>query len=96
MDYLIDHFLRPGALASTSDDRAFAAFTFDHRVDGVVAARRQDTRRLWLIQVIDNEVVERTLVEGENEAMVWGLMPYERQANAERDEVARRRRSRSR
>lgn len=93
--YLIDHFLRPGAVASTSGDRGFAGFTFDHHVNGIVAAHRADTRRLWLIEVIDNEVAERTLVQGEDEAMVWGLLPYEKRAGAERDGQSRRRRRRS-
>ena len=34
LQYLIDHFLRPGALAQNSGDAQFADFTFDHQVNG--------------------------------------------------------------
>lgn len=51
MQYLIDHFLRPGAYAQQSGDRQFAEFTFDHRADGVIAGRQQDNRELFLLVV---------------------------------------------
>lgn len=77
LQYLVDHFLRPGGEASRSGDPAFEGFTFDHRVDGVVAACRRDTRRLFLIEAVDGVVVEHELVAGLDEAALWGPFPYE-------------------
>lgn len=88
--YLVDHFLRPEACARTSGDPQFIDFTFAHRVDGVVAACRRDTRRLWTIEAHDNEVSERDLVPGLEEWRVWGPFPYE----VEADRYSRRRRPR--
>lgn len=59
--YLIDHFLRPNALARGSKLDCFDGFTFDHHLDGIIAACRRDTRRLYLIRVEDNAVREETL-----------------------------------
>ena len=68
MTYVVDHFLRrPGAFASHTGDPLFEYFTFDHVAAGVVVACRRDTRRLWAIEVHDNEVVERDLVPGVEE-----------------------------
>jgi hypothetical protein len=61
--FLIDHFLRPGAHAATSQRSQFADFSFDHVVSGVVAAERDDGR-LWLITVEDNVVSESLLTAG--------------------------------
>ena len=54
--YLIQHFLQPEALAARSDLRHFEHFTFDHILDGVVAANRRDTAELFLIDVQSNRV----------------------------------------
>ncbi|MEI2778596.1 MAG: hypothetical protein V9G19_22035 [Tetrasphaera sp.] len=70
LTYLINHFLRPGAFASTDGRADFAAFTFDHRVDGTIAALRGDTRELFLIVASDNVVTTRTLVAGD--VLPWG------------------------
>ncbi|AKU15024.1 hypothetical protein [Luteipulveratus mongoliensis] len=67
LTYLIDHFLRPGAHAHRDQRSDFAAFTFDHVVKGVIAAERGDTRKLFLLEARDNEIVERTLVPGSSE-----------------------------
>lgn len=84
LQYLIDHFLKPGAQASTVDDQVFAKFTFDHAANGVFAACRRDTARLWLIRVTDNVVTEEVLVEGASE---WpsGPHPYEDEIDRWRD-----------
>ncbi|HZG94800.1 MAG TPA: hypothetical protein VEZ46_08815, partial [Mycobacteriales bacterium] len=66
------HFLRPGALASTAGLPGFERFTFDHECSGVVAARREDTGRLWLIVVEDNDVREEERVPGIPTDLVWG------------------------
>ena len=64
LTYLVDHFLRPGAHACTDGRADFVAFTFDHVVNGTIAAERGDTRELFLIEARDNEIVEHTLVPG--------------------------------
>jgi hypothetical protein len=63
--YLIDHFLRPGAHASTSGLPDFDAFTFDHVVYGAVAAGRHDSDRLYLLLVEDNTLRRLTVAPGE-------------------------------
>ena len=63
MQYLIDHFLAPDAVASRSGLTWFADFTFDHTLDGMVAAYPRDTGELYLIAVDDN-VVSQLLVAG--------------------------------
>lgn len=69
LSYLIDHFLRPHALASTDGRADFAPFTFDHRVDGTIAALRGDSRELFLIVAVNNQITTRTLVPGDPE--IW-------------------------
>lgn len=75
LQYLIDHFLRPGALAQTSGRPEFEAFTFDHRLNGTIAAERDDTRELWLIQCRDNEIVTEGLVA--SDPMPWDLPEWD-------------------
>ena len=70
--YVIDHFLRPGALALTSGATGLEEFTFDHACAGEVAACRQDTGRLWLIVVDDNDVHEEERNSGVATDLVWG------------------------
>jgi hypothetical protein len=74
LQYLIDHFLRPGAHASLSGKPDFEEFTFDHAVNGIIAAERDDTRQLWLIVCRDNEISTTQLV-GPDE-LPWELRPY--------------------
>lgn len=89
MSYLIDHFLAPDAFAQNSDFRCFNAFTFDHRLDGIIAANQRDTRRLYLIHVEDNAVREETLVH-ETYASDFGLLPYEEASDENRRARTRR------
>jgi hypothetical protein len=56
MAYLIDHFLKPGAEASKSDDPQFAGFTFDHVVNGTIEAQGEDPDDKWRLVVEDNVV----------------------------------------
>jgi hypothetical protein len=70
--YLIDHFLRPEAQAARSGLAQFEAFTFDHRLDGLVIASRRDTRELSAICVQDNVVSERVLMRGDS---AYGTRP---------------------
>ena len=68
IQYLIDHFLRPGAHAASSGRAQFAHFSFAHVVSGVVAAERDDGR-LWLITVEDNMVSESLLTAGREDGL---------------------------
>lgn len=63
LQYLIDHFLRPGALSASDGRDDFEPFTFDHTVSGIIAAQRQDGW-LYLIRAEDNDLEEITLVPG--------------------------------
>jgi len=70
LQYLIDHFLRPGAHARLAGRPEFEQFTFDHVVDGVIAAERDDTRELFLIVCEDNRIRRETLVRPQPDE--WG------------------------
>lgn len=62
--FLVEHFLGPDASAKDSANPDFAAFTFDHRLDGIIAGCRDDTDELFLLRVIDSEVEMEILVPG--------------------------------
>ena len=94
MTYLIDHFLRPGAAASTSGLPWFKGFTFDHAADGIVAACRRDNKELYLICVDDNEVSEEILVPPDPRYVDWPPLPYEDEIDRWEQRRARRRRPR--
>lgn len=64
LEYLINHFLRPGAAAARSGLPYFNEFTFDHVLDGVVAGNRRDNRELFLIDVNHNQVEKIVVREG--------------------------------
>lgn len=86
--YLQVHFLGPTALAAAAAPDLFADFTFDHELEGVVVARRRDTRRMWTLRAVPGrEVVEEVLCSGESEESVWGPFPFE----WEKDRLRRRR-----
>jgi hypothetical protein len=54
MKYLIDQFLRPGAVAEGQP--GFEAFTFDHVCNGVIEAQGEDPDDKWKLIVTDNVV----------------------------------------
>ena len=56
MQYLIDHFLKPNAIASRSDDLQFENFTFDHTVSGIIDAQGENKGDRWRLIVENNEV----------------------------------------
>lgn len=67
LEYLIEHFLRPGAVGQQSGSPWLEGFSFDHVLNGIVACCRTDNRALWLIRVEDNEVREEVLRRGDPE-----------------------------
>ena len=69
LQYLIDHFLRPGALAEAGGGVQFRRFTFDHDVNGVVVGQQGDNRALFSLTVEHGEVARTTLMRGER--MPW-------------------------
>ena len=62
--FLVQHYLGPDARARDSDNPDFEAFTFDHRLDGVIAGEREDTDELFLVRVENSTFGHETLVEG--------------------------------
>lgn len=54
MRYLIDHFLRPGACATSHP--GFEGFTFDHVVNGTIHASGEDRDDVWDLIVTGNQV----------------------------------------
>lgn len=67
LQFLVDHFLKPGGHASRTGIDEFASFTFDHSLDAVVAAHRSDSGALWLIRADGDEVYEETIWLGERD-----------------------------
>jgi len=54
MQYLIDHFLKPGGLAQ--GHAGFENFTFDHILNGRILAQGEDADDRWYLIVEDNAV----------------------------------------
>jgi hypothetical protein len=92
MCYLIQHFLKPGAVASRSGLPAFEHFTFDHRLDGTIVGCRRDNKELFAIQVRANRVTMKVLQPGLPE--YYGREPLAYERAIDRWEVSRRRRRR--
>lgn len=62
--YLRDHFLRPGAVASQSGDPTFAAFGFDHVLQGAAAVCSERTGLVTVLQVDAHDLTVRTFGHG--------------------------------
>jgi hypothetical protein len=62
--YLRDHFLGPGALAARSSEPAFAAFGFDHVLQGAAAVCEERTGVVTVVQVDANEIMVRAFGRG--------------------------------
>lgn len=90
--YLIDHFLRPGASASTSDDPLFQHFTFDHALDGTVVGCRRDNKELFAISVDLNQVREEIIRPADRRYLDYPPLPYEQVIDRDLTPNQRRRR----
>ena len=77
LDYLIHHFLAPGAGASTSGEEVFDDFTFDHRLDGLVVGCRRDNKQLFTIRVEDNVIIQEILRPADPRYLDYPPLPYE-------------------
>jgi hypothetical protein len=97
MSYLIEHFLIPGAHAAGSGLPQFEEFTFDHRLDGIVAGCRRDNKELFLIHVEASQVSEEILRPADRRFEERELLAYEKYKDewAERSPRRRRRRLRT-
>lgn len=92
MRYLINHFLKPGAVASKTGLPAFEHFTFDHRLAGMVVGCRRDTKELFAISVTGNRVTEKILRAGLPEYFGREPLAYERAIDRWEADSRRRRR----
>lgn len=91
--YLIEHFLEPGALAA--GDARFEDFTFDHQLSGVIAGCRRDTKEMFLVRVVNSNVVEEVLRRADPSYLDYPPLAYEEAIDREREQARRRRRPRS-
>lgn len=71
LTYLIEHFLAPGGNARRRTE--FAEFTFDHVVNGVVFGEGAETREVFAIECVDNEVRRLSLMQGVSLTEAWGM-----------------------
>ena len=55
MAYIIDHFLKPGAIAKTVEKNGSVKFV-DHVCNGVIEAQGEDRGDIWKLVVKDNKV----------------------------------------
>lgn len=62
MQYLIDHFLKPGAVAYRTSDPQFNEFTFDHVLNGTIDAEGEEPGDIWRLKVRDNVVTRQEAV----------------------------------
>jgi hypothetical protein len=94
--YLIEHFLRPGAAASSSGSAHFAGFTFDHVLEGMVVGCRRDNKELYAIISCKNRVTERVLRPADERYVDRPPLAYELAIDRELDGSRRGRRDRER
>lgn len=92
--YLTEHFLRPGAYAQASGLPYFVDFTFDHRLDGVIAGCRRDNKELFLIRVDDNAVTEEVLRPADPRFSDYPPLPYEAALDRWESPLSKKRRTR--
>jgi hypothetical protein len=91
MRYLIDHFLKPSAVASASGLPWFELFTFDHVLNGTIVGCRRDTRELFMIVVRNNRVTTKVLRPGDPQPWERPALAYEVEIDRRRSERRRRR-----
>jgi len=90
--YLIDIFLRPGAVASTAGHPLLAGFSFDHHLDGIVVGCRRNDKQMVALRVQDNDVAEVVLAPGDPRYQDRPPLPYELAIDAALTPRERRRR----
>lgn len=75
--YLIDHLLKPDALASTQEHPQLAGFTFDHHLDGTIVGCRRNVRELFALVVDDNVIHHDVLRRGDPGYETFAPLAYE-------------------
>ncbi|PUA82446.1 hypothetical protein [Nocardioides currus] len=88
--YVIDHFLRPGAVASK--DPRFEDFTFDHVLNGIVVGCRRDTKELFTLEAADNVVSRSVIRTADPRYLDYPPLAYEEEIDREATVLRRRRR----
>ena len=91
LTYLIDAFLGAGAALAASDVARKHGLTCDHLLDGMVVGQRRETGELFALEVVNCEVVRRTLVPKRAGVDEWGCRPEESEDRERRDRLAERR-----
>lgn len=91
LDYLVQHFLAPGAEASRSGLKLFEDFTFDHHLDGLVIGCRRDNKELYEIRVEDNVISQHVLRKADPRYADYPPLPYEEVIDRDRRRSPRRR-----
>ena len=89
--YLIDAFLGAGAAMAGTDVTSAHGLTCDHLLDGMVVGQRHETGELFALEVVNCEVVRRTLVPGRPGVDEWGSGSDETERRERRDHLAQRR-----
>lgn len=90
--YLIDTFLRPGAVLSADAQARGLGLTFDHVLSGMLVGERQETSELFALEVARNKVIRRVLVAGTEGADEWGYRGADEERQERRARLAARRR----
>ena len=93
MEYLIEHFLQPGAEASRTRLPVFDEFSFDHRLNGLVVGCRRDNKELFGIRVRDNVVTTEILWAADARYVDYPPLPYEAEIDRDRKWSDARKRS---
>lgn len=94
--YLDEHFLRPGAVASTTGGRPFDDSTFDHRLDAMVVGCRRDNKELFAITAASGVIGERTLRPADPRYLDFPPLAYEDVIESQSSSVPRGERRRRR
>jgi hypothetical protein len=76
MQYLIDHFLKPDALAKTQTTDGKLFFTFqDHVLNGAIEAQGEDEDDHWYLVVINNKAEDRKALPPKLKAIGNRMIP---------------------
>lgn len=91
LEYLIDTFLRPGALLDGDPEAERLGLTFDHVLDGVLVGERRETAELFALEVERNVVTRRVLVPAAEGTDDYGYRSPERERQSRTERIAARR-----
>ena len=62
VQFLINHFLKEGAIASNCSSSEFEEFTFNHVLNGELEADGEKSGDLWLLKVANNRVTRHEAI----------------------------------